>query len=465
MIFCTYNILGCKISRKFIVSDVSESLHKRIINKDAKICVIGLGQVGLPTALTFCDAGFDVIGNDIDENLLATLNSKKSPFEEPNLQNSLENFTDKKKFQTTPNIEKAVENSDVLIICVATPITENVRTDLSALEKVCKSLSELSLKDKLIIIESSIPPRTFEDLVLPLLNKKNDLVTKHWIAFVPERLAPGQAFSEIRTTPRVIGKIDEKSGLLAKALYEQFVDSEILVTSIKVAEISKLVENTFRDVNVAFANEVGLICENYGIDFAELLRVCNSHPRVKLLNPGPGVGGPCLPKDPYLLLNPRVGKPIESKIIHQARRINDNMPSHVIELAKKALKQQNKDITKSTIAVLGVSYKANISDTRLSPSEKIISQLVEKGCKVYVFDPKTKENFGGETAMDVWDAIRKSDVLIIVTDHEEFKQLELKKIKDSMEQPTIVDTRRIFDRKEAENLGINYLAVGYGGKL
>ncbi|KAG2477578.1 MAG: UDP-N-acetyl-D-mannosamine dehydrogenase [Nitrosopumilales archaeon] len=451
------------MARKFIMS-YSDSLVKRISSKDAKICVVGLGQVGLPTALTFCESGFDVIGHDINKDLLEKLNSGISPFKESSLEGLLETNVKTNRFHTENHIVKAVENSDIIIVCVPTPITEDARPDLTSLSSVCDSLSQISLKGKMVIIESSIPPGTFERLVFTALNKKNHVGTDCWAVFVPERLAPGQAITEIRTTPRVIGCIDEDSGLIAKSLYEKIVDSEILVTSIKVAEISKLVENTFRDVNVALANEVGLICEKYGIDVKELLNICNSHPRVNLLHPGPGVGGPCLPKDPYLLLNPEGSDPIQSKIILEARKINDYMPIHVIDLISNAIKEQNKRLEEATITVLGVAYKANVSDTRFSPSKEIITNLVKKGCSVFVHDPLTKENFGGQTVSDLWNAVSQSDILVIVTDHDEFKKFDLEKIQKTMKVPTIIDTRRIFDRKEAENLGIKYLAIGYTKK-
>jgi len=447
------------------VTNTGKSIHELISNKDAKICVIGLGQVGIPTALTFSKIGFNVIGHDIDKNLLENLNSGKIPFHEANLQNLLSDSIENKKFSTNSNIKEAVENSDIIIVCVATPLTQDVKPDLSALESVCKSISNLVLDNKLVIIESSIPPGTFERLVLPILEKKNNLGKNFWAAFVPERLAPGQAFNEIRTTPRVIGYVDEESSSIAKKLYEKIVESEILETPVRVAEISKLVENTFRDVNVAFANEVGLICERYGIDSSELVKVCNSHPRVNLLQPGPGVGGPCLPKDPYLLLNPQNGEPIESKIILQARKINDNMPSHVVDLISNLIEDQNKKLDESTILVLGVAYKGNISDARFSPSKEIISKLIKNGSKILVYDPISTENFGGERISDLWKALGESDVLVVVTDHDEFKNLDLTKIKKTMKNPAIVDTRRVFDLKLAENLGIKYLAVGYGGKL
>lgn len=442
------------------------SLLDSIRKQKAKICVIGLGQVGLPTALTFCKSGFDVIGYDINEKLLSTINSKKSPFEESDLDDLLKACINKGKFRTYNNLAESVKNSEIIIVCVATPLTDRIRPDLSDIENVCRSISELSLPNKLVIIESSIPPGTFVGLVLPFLEKKYKLGLDFWAAFVPERLAPGKALSEIQTTPRVIGYVDEDSGQLTKALYEKIIKSQIFLTTVQIAEISKLVENTFRDVNVAFANEVGMICEKYEIDVVELIKVCNSHPRVKLLQPGPGVGGPCLPKDPYLLLSPQGNSQIDSKIILESRKINDSMPYHVVNLVTDALKVQNKKIAESTVLVLGVTYKGNVSDTRFSPAKEIISQLLKNGCKVLVFDPKTKESFGGQQVTEIWNAISSSDAVIVVTDHDEFRKLDLKQIKKTMKKrPILVDTRRIFQRREAEDLGIHYLSVGYTKNL
>ncbi|MGI0011763.1 MAG: nucleotide sugar dehydrogenase, partial [Nitrosopumilaceae archaeon] len=225
------------------------------------------------------------------------------------------------------------------------------------------------------------------------------------------------------------------------------------------------VENTYRDVNVALANEISLICEKYGIDVEELIKVCNSHPRVHLLKPGPGVGGPCLPKDPYLLLSPQGIPQISSKLILESRKINDQMPSHVVNLIAESLAAQNKDPKNSSVLILGVAYKANVSDTRFSPAKQIVTELIDLGSKVHVYDPFTSETFGGEPVSDIWSIMPHVDVLSIVTDHDEFKKLDLMRIKKIMKQiPIVVDTRRIFTRKNAEEIGINYIAVGYNKK-
>ena len=249
-------------------------IYSNLEKKSATIGVIGLGQVGLSTALIFSEVNFSVIGHDIDKILLEKLENGKTPFVESGLEEILKNSLQKKKFQTELNIENLVEKCDVIIICVATPITSKILPDLSSLTKVCNSLSQLSIIGKLLIIESSIPPYTFENLVLSTLNKNNGLGQNFWIAFVPERLAPGQAISEIKTIPRIIGYDDERSKILAKLLYQNITKSEIVTSSVRMVEISKLVENTYRDVNVALANEIAKICEIYGIDVDELRKIC-----------------------------------------------------------------------------------------------------------------------------------------------------------------------------------------------
>lgn len=445
------------------MSEKFKRLLELIESKTAKLGVIGLGQVGLPTALSFADVGFDVLGNDVNKKLLNSLSKGTVLFEEEGLAELLHKCTQSSKFRTVERSDDLIRECDVIIVCVPTPLTEHVRPDMSYLEGVMSVLADSFLDGKLVIIESSIPPGTFEDMVLPYVQKKNTLGKNVWAAFVPERLAPGSATREIRTTPRVIGFRDADSGSLTQSLYSKMVSGKVITTDVRIAEISKLVENTYRDVNVALANEVSMICERYGIDFKELQSVCNSHPRVNLHSAGPGVGGPCLPKDPYLLLSPHRGGVIESKIIQHARRVNDSMPVHVVELVAAGLSSHGKTLDGSKIGIWGVAYKANVSDTRFSPAEMIISELVRRGSQVTVFDPHTQESFGGTRAPDMWSAVAGSDALIVVTDHDVFKGAALGEIKNKLVTPVVVDTRRIFDDRLARSISITYLAVGYPG--
>ena len=438
---------------------MSKKLLEKIENNTAQICVIGLGQVGLPVALSFCKAKFVVMGLDINENHINLLKNLKSPFKEPVLQELLvEHITGGKFFPTQDN--NVILNSDIIIVSVPTPISEKIKPDLSFIKNACETISKFELNSKLVIIESSIPPKTFEQLILPTLSKNQN--NNFLASYIPERLSPGQAFEEIHTTSRVVGALDEESRMVSKVLYSKILKSKIFETNPIVAETCKLVENTFRDVNVAFANEIAMVCEIYGIDVLELRNICNSHPRVNILSPGPGVGGPCLPKDPYLLLNPQNSPQIKSDMISNARKINDSMPSHVLEMIENSLKTNNKKMKNTTITVLGVTYKANVSDTRYSPAEEIIAGLLKNGCRVIVNDPKTQEVFNGEKEVDVWKSVVKSDMILVLTEHEEFKNLDLNKIKNLMNKnPILIDTRRMFKKEISEKLGFEYISIGY----
>ena len=435
-------------------------LDKKISEKHAKVCVIGLGQVGLPTALTFSSVGFSVIGVDINRDLIDKLNSKITPFVEHGLDELLSTSIDSGRFTATYELSNSIPQSDIIVVCVATPINDQIQPNLSFLENVCNSLSNFSLDDKLIIIESSIPPGTFEELVVPILKKSSN--SNFYMAYVPERLAPGQGLDEIQNTPRLIGSDDEISKNITEKFYKNMVKAQIVHTSIKIGQISKLVENTYRDVNIAFANEISRICELYGIDVQDLIKVSNSHPRVNILQPGPGVGGPCLPKDPYLLLNPKGRIPIKSELISNSRNINDNVPSRISSMVAFSLKKQNKIINDSSVLILGTAYKKNVSDSRFSPAKNLINELQKIGLTVFAIDPFTDERFGAKNVNSIWDIINTIDVVVVITDHDDFKTISLSKIKEHISSSlTIIDTRRIFDKNECESLGIEYLSIGY----
>ena len=437
-----------------------EQLSKKIQNFQASICVVGLGQVGLPTALTFAKQGYKVYGYDIDKSLIDSLSQKQSPFEEQGLKELISKTVENGRFEPNDSLDYCVNKSEIIIICVATPTTDT-QPNLSFLENASKSLGELDLEEKLVIIESSIPPGTFKDFVLPIIAQNSILGKNFWAAYVPERLSPGQAFSEIQKTPRIIGDEDGQSAELARSLYQSIVHSEIISTSSKTAELSKLVENTYRDVNIAFANEISLICEKYGTDFAELFRICNSHPRVNLHMAGPGVGGPCLPKDPYLLLNAIKGQKIESKIITESRKINDLMPLHISKLVTNALESQGKSLNDSTVLILGTAYKGNVSDARLSPSKLIIEDLQQK-CNVLVYEPLAVETFGAEKINSLDRTVMEDcDALVVMADHDEFKDIDTEIFQSMRQKPIVVDTKRIFNSKNIEKLGIVYVSVGY----
>jgi len=329
---------------------------------------------------------------------------------------------------------------------------------MNALEEVGKTIK----KGSLVVIISTVSPGTMLENVKQRLESLSGLEVddEFYLAYVPERIAPGKALKEFVESPRLIGGIGSNSTKIAVELFKT-VCQKVIETDAATAEVSKLAENTFRDVNIAFANQLALICEQHGVDSTKVIELANTHPRVNIHTPGPGVGGPCLPKDPYLLINKT--KQIKPNIIKSARQINDYMPKHIINLILQALNNTEKDVKSSRIAILGTAYKGNVDDSRLSPSEPIIHELISLGIKTIVYEPYCNERFGAKMASSLNETIEGADCLVIITDHTEFKNLNLKEIKNLMNsKPAIIDGRRIINPHEAEKLGILYYGIGFG---
>jgi len=439
-------------------------LIRKIREKKAKIAVIGLGHVGLPTAAIFANAGFRVIGADVNQNIVAAVSKGKVPHVEPGLGTLLKNSIKKGKLKTTTDSMGAVKGSDVVIVCVQTPLTEDKKPNLAYLESACDGVAKWLLSGKLVVIESTVPPRTIKEVIAPLLEEKSGLRcgTDFWLAYCPERIAPGKAIQEFVENPRIVGGYNEESAEIAAELFRTVVKGGVLVTDCVNAEVAKLAENTFRDVNIAFANELALICECLGADVAEVIKLANTHPRVNVHRPGCGVGGPCLPKDPYLLLHGVKTMGFRSKVIGPSRELNDFMPEHTVELVVKALKKAGKNIKKSKIAVLGVAYKEDVNDATNSPAERIIEKLRSLGAEVFVYDPYCEETFGGRKATSILEAIKGAECIVICTGHKILKELKIEKLKKFMSKnPAIIDGGQIINPVEAERKGFKYYGIGH----
>jgi len=420
------------------------------------VTVIGLGYVGLPTAIIFANKGFNVIGFDTDENKVNLLNQGITPIKEPGLDAMLKNALRNGNFCATLNGVEAVKKSDVVVITVPTPI-ENGKINFKYLIAALKTVNKGIHKDMLIVVESTIPPTTTERIVKPIIESSGLKVEKDvYLAHVPERIAPGNSIRELQTIPRIIGGVGQKSACKALEVYGK-VNPNLVITDATTAEFVKLIENAYRDINIAFANLIALIAEDIGVDIKKSIELANTHPRVNILKPGPGVGGPCLTKDPYLLIYERQNI-FGISFITKAREINDYMTIHSLNKISFAI--ENHKIKKPRISVFGAAYKGGVGDTRKSPSKTIIKYLLENGFKVIVFDPYTEEAFGGIKARNVEEAVNNSDILVIATDHPEFKELNLKKIRGLMRTPIIVDLRRIIDPNTAKSLGFEYYGIG-----
>jgi len=448
----------------FVGDKMKNELVDKIRRRQAHIVLVGLGRVGLPTAAIFADAGFGVVGVDVREEVVESILSGKNLIKEPNLNEIVKRVVKDGRLTATTNALAAVRKADVVIICVPTPLANDGGQNLTYLEKACKDVAMGLQKGKLVVVESTVAPGTMEDVV-KIFKEEGGLKCgiDFWLAYCPERIAPGNAIRELKEGNRIVGGHDLQSGRIATELFELVTSGRVQTTDCGSAEVAKLTENAFRYVNIAFANELALICERLGLDVTEVRRLANTHSRVNVHAPGCGVGGPCLPKDPLLLLHSAKKKSFSSRVIRSSAETNRYMPRHTTELIVRALKTVGKDLEKSKIAVLGVAYKAEVDDIRNSPAIDIVKQLRHKRAHIVVFDPYCSKDLRVERAQNLRGAVEGADCLVIVTDHKAFRELKLEEIKKLMnEKPVIVDGRRVLDSKEAKGKGFTYVGIGYG---
>ncbi len=411
-----------------------------------KISVLGLGYIGLPTSLLLADSGHEVIGVDVDDEIVNKLREEDLPFEEPGMRDLFENA--KENFK----VKDSVENSDVYLIAVPTPLDKSLNIpDLKAIKSATEMISSKISDGELVILESTVPPGTSENLILPILKKNGD-GEDFLLAHSPERAIPGNTINEMINNSRIIGGLDEESSEMAKSVYDSFVEGEIHLTDINTAEMVKLMENTFRDINIALANEFAQIGEEIGIDTWEAIELANEHPRVDILNPGPGVGGHCISIDPWFLSS----NSTKSKMITLAREINDFMPNFVVSKARNMIS----DVSDPCITIFGVAYKGNVDDTRETPAKKIIKLAENEGLDVKCYDPHV-ENFDYEL-YSLKESVKKSDCIVIVTDHNDFSELNPEILGKNMRNKNILDTRNMIDVEDWEDSRFNVTVVGDG---
>jgi UDP-N-acetyl-D-mannosaminuronic acid dehydrogenase len=439
-----------------------DQLLRRIRKKNAKIAVIGIGYIGLPTAATLADLGFRVTGIDTNSRIVDEVSRGRSQCTEPHLEELVSRVHSKGTLTATVNTRPALGEADIIIICVQTPLRKNRTPNLSFVKSACKEIGDTLTKGKLIILQSTLPPKTTECLVKPLLERRSGLKcgTDFWLAYCPERMAPGTGLRDLHANGRLIGGYDPESSELAAELFGLITLGQVQITDLASAEVSKLAENAFRYVNIAFANELALICRMIGADISEVIRLANSHPRVNIHKPGCGVGGPCLSKDSCLLLGSVKQANFRHRVMRASLQMNNHMPKYFAKLVTNALKKVGKSIENSRIAVLGTAYKGDVDDTRGSPSKEIIRSLTKSGAELIVYDPYCNESFGAKKAKDITEAARGSDCIFVATEHKEFRKLDFAKLKGLMnENPIIVDGRLIIDFTEARKLGFICLTI------
>jgi UDP-N-acetyl-D-mannosaminuronic acid dehydrogenase len=443
-------------------SHLSERIIKDIQGRELPLTVLGAGYVGLPTAAILADAGFHVIALESRSDIVKTVNNGATTVNEPGLKDLISRNVQASRLRATSDVTDALDQAGAIVIAVQTPIDKNKKPDLSFLTKALDEIKKTMRKGMLIVVTSTVPPGTMFGMVKPKLESSGGLKADidFYLAYVPERIAPGKAIKEFAESPRLVGGIGSSSTEVASELFRT-VCKNVMETDALTAEVAKLAENTFRDVNVGYANQLALICEELGVDVMEVIKLANTHPRVNIHLPGPGVGGPCLPKDPYLLLSS--SRLTDRNLISAARQINDYMPRHTVDLIVRALKDSRKEIKNSKVAVLGTAYKGDVDDSRLSPSGPLIHELMRLGCKVTAYDPYCSESFGAERTNSSYEATKSADCVVIATDHTEFKGLDLNKVRKLMNSdPIMIDAKRMISLREAEKLGFICYGIGFG---
>jgi len=455
---------------KKIIDMNSEELKNALTSDSITVCVVGIGRIGLPTALSFANSGLLTIGLDINSELVKNINSGIYPLkDEPEYDKIFDKVIKEKKFIATTNIEESISKADIILLSLPTPMDLNNVPDYSALRSVGKQLSENLLEGSLVIVESTIEPGFVENELISIIEgSQNRLKVENSFAIgvCPETANPGEIMIDFTKLPRLVAGINENTTNLIHELYHHVFPVELIdMPNCKTANAVKLTTNVFRDVNIAFVNELALLFEKLGIDTMTVLKAAQSKYNFQVHYPGAGVGGPCLPVNSYQLLNSGKNIGIDSlKIIKASREINESMPEHVIKLTQNCFDESNLSIHGSTILILGISYKPNVKDIQLSPAELIIQKLSALGANIRIFDPyfTSEKVYGIQTEDDLHNALTNSDAALIITSHKEFISIEPELFLSKLKHPILIDSRGIIDPKIAKKIGLVFRGLGRG---
>ena len=451
-------------SNKIYMNNIDE-VRNSLDAKSLKVCVVGIGRIGLPTALSFAKAGLYTIGVDINQKLVDSINAGNFPLkDEPGYEDVFNNVRKNGNFLATTDINEAISKSNLILLSLPTPMDENNIPTYSALESVGKQLSQILQPNSLVVVESTIEPGFIEDMMIKIIEGTNMLrVGKNFtIGVCPENANPGEILHDFTNLPRLVGGVNEQTTKIITMIYD-FVFSVELVTmpDCRTANAVKLTTNVFRDVNIALVNELSLMFEKLGIDTLKVLEAAKRKYNFQIHYPGAGVGGPCLPINSYQFLNTAKRTGSKLNIIKYSREINEKMPDHVINLILDGFKKCNKPIKGCKVLILGISYKPDVKDIQLSPAEIIINKLKILGARIKIYDPYYKGNqvFGIIVERNIEDILSEVDASIIVTAHKEFQEIDLK-IFTKMKTPILIDSRGIIDISSANDAGLVFRGLG-----
>lgn len=411
-----------------------------------KVCIIGLGYIGLPTAAVFARSGYKVVGVDVNKQVVDLLNKGEVIIEETGLPEVVKEAVESGNLRASLEPEAA----DAFIIAVPTPVhadhTANVDYVVSAAQKIVPHVK----KGDVVIVESTIPPRTIDDVVAPIFleagfDPKEDIHLAH----CPERVLPGRILIELVENARIVGGLTPEAAERAADVYRRVVTGDILLTEAVTAEMSKLMENTFRDVNIALANELAKVCATLGVDAHKVIELANRHPRVNLHQPGPGVGGHCLAVDPYFIVEKA---PEEAQIIQLSRTINNSMPDYVVD----QIIRMTGDIARPSVALLGLTYKGNIDDVRESPAIEIVEKMIgNPRFDVRVHDPHVRAEQVAFPLSSFEDAVEGAHLVVVLADHNEFKVLPASVLMNKMARPVLFDTKNCTGIQSSDSLTVH----------
>ena len=448
-----------------------DEIKAKVKNHSLTVAVIGLGWMGLPTACLFGEAGANVIGVDLNPEIVAKVNRGESHLIEPGLLQLLKRLLGEKRLRATNDIQEAASQSDAIILVVPTLIDKQRSADYSAVESSCRDLGKGIQSGCLLIFESTCGPGVTERVVKSTLEKYSGLKAgvDFGLAYSPVRAMAGRALGDIQRYPKAVGAIDEKSLEAAEALLSTIIKGDIAkVRDIKTAEASKLFETIYRDVNIALANEFAMFCEKAGIDYDEAREAANTLKEYCHLHvAGAGVGGHCLPVYPYLLANEAERLEARLKLVLNAREVNDEIPSHTARLVANGLRASGRSVKGSKVVVLGISYRANVKETRFSPSIELITLLKRRGARLVVYDPKFSAteiaDMGYATEPTLKASIEKAHCVVITVPHDEFRRIDPRDLAASVSKSAaIVDCAHILKPSLVEKTGLIYRGVGRG---
>lgn len=444
------------------------AIRDAFISGRVTVAVYGLGKIGLPLAAVFAERGARVVGVDISPEVVDRVNKGICPVtNEPGLPEMLKENLASERFSATTDGVAAAKESDVMVILVPCLLNSDNSPDLAAITATCASISQGLSRGDLVILETTVPPRTTKDLVLQILKQSGLKEGEFGLAFCPERTSSGRAIRDITGAyPKVVGGIDKGSTETAEVIYSVINKKGVItVSDTTTAEAVKLFEGIYRDVNIALSNELALVCREIGVNTVEVFKVANEpvseetgHPYTNLLQPGAGVGGHCIPVYPYFVTK-TTGT--DTSLIKLARKINDSMPYHIVDLIMEGLNAAGRSIESSNILVLGLAFRGGVKETRNSPAIPIIQRLKELHANVFLYDPlfskEDVEGFGAEYS----NGFDNMDSVVIVTDHKEFREYDWQKIGGKMRNKLIVDGRQIVEPEKVRKFGFIYRGIGY----